>query len=469
MKNFLKYLLIVVICFACMFVYNLFQAPTVVGITKGESNGYYDTYIVNYSNGTKNTITIKNGADGKDAEDISIEDLYIATKTAKGYGDEYTLLDFVEEYLTFSVEEKDEAKAYLGALSTVEVYSEFPTSMNFATFERGSDLAMGSGVIYKPTGATANEYYIITNYHVVYNKDSLTANCIAETVHCFLYGSNIEIDMEELSFGGYDITYGSDAIACEYLGGSMEYDIAVLKVIDHAKITNSNARAVTLCTDDPVVGETVLAVGNPEGLGLSVTKGIISVDSEYVTMLASDESTEITFRAMRMDAPVNGGNSGGGLFNSDGELLGIVNSKLVEESIEGMAFALPVVTSTRLADKIIATNSLQVTKADLGIELMVKSSSAQYDAENLSVTIVEEVCVSKVDKNGASFGNLVVGDKIVSVMVAGELYSIDREFRLDDISWLIEKNTVVVFNVVRASNQVTVPIAIGEEDFKAVI
>ncbi|MBQ7884758.1 MAG: serine protease [Clostridia bacterium] len=471
MKSFFKYALVVIVCFACMFIYNMFQAPTVVGITKGESNGVYDTYIVSYSDGSKNTLTIKNGVDGEDAQDISIDDLYLATKTAKGYGDDYTLLDFIEEYMAFSVEEKDEAKAYLGALSTVEVYCEFPTTLNFSTYDMGYDLTIGSGIIYKPEGAGASEYYVITNYHVVYYSESLTSDCIAEKFNCFLYGSNVEIEEEELSFGGYNFTYGNDAIACEYVGGSMEYDIAVLKVLDSSKITSSNARAVMVNYDDVTVGQTVVAVGNADGLGTSVTRGIISVDNEYVTMLASDEETEITFRAMRTDASVNGGNSGGGLFNVDGELVGIVNSKIVDEEIEGMAFALPAVASIRLADNVIANATLSSKspkKVDLGLTLAVKSSSAQYDGTTLSIKIVEDVYVSKVKANSACHSNLLVGDKLISVLIGGELFKIDREFRLDDLSWLITPNSVVVFNILRSNAEVTVPIAIGAEDFKAV-
>lgn len=471
MKNFFKYVLVVIICFACMFIYNIFQAPTVVGIEKGETNGLYDSYVVTYSNGTKDTITIKNGADGEDADDISIEDLYLATKAAKGYGDEYTLLDFVEEYLSFNIEQKDETKAYLGVLSTVELYCEFSTDLNFSTYETGANLSSGSGVIYQPD-ANVEEYYIITNYHMVYMAESLTTDCIAEKIHCFLYGANVEIEKEPLSFGGYNISYGRDAIECEYLGGSMEYDIAVAKVKDASKITNSNAKPITVCYDDAVVGETVVAIGNPEAEGISVTKGIVSVDSEYVTMTAVDEKTEITFRAMRIDAPVNGGNSGGGLYNTDGELLGIVNAKVVDEEIEGMAFALPAVTSLRLADNIIAntsTSNKSAIRADLGLDLLVKSSSAVYDAQNMTVKIVEDVCVSNIKTNSACYGSLAVGDKIVSVLIGGELYTIDREFRLDDLNWLIEENTVIVFNVVRSNIDKTIPVAIGADDMKAIV
>lgn len=471
MKNFFKYVLVVIICFACMFIYNAFQTPTVVGITKGETNGLYDSYVVTYSDGTKTTITIKNGEDGTDAEDITIEDLYIATKTAKGYGDEYTLLDFVEEYLSFDVEQKDETKAYLGCLSTVVVYSEFPTSINYSTYETGSSMASGAGVIYQPN-KDSSVYYIITNYHMIYSADSISTDRVADKVHCFLYGANVQISATSLRFGGYNYTYGDDAIELEYLGGSMKYDVAVLKVKDSTAITNSNARPITACLEDAVVGETVVAIGNPEGSGMSVTRGIVSVDSEYVTMTAPDNKTEITFRATRIDASVNGGNSGGGLYNTKGELLGIVNSKIVDEKIEGMAYALPAVTCLRLADNIIAnasSSNKSPKKVVFGIELTVKSSSAVYNAENMSTKIVEKVCVSKITTSSICDGALSVGDEIVSILIDGNLYTIDRIYRLDDLSWFIKGNTVVVFNVMRTNINVTVPIAVESDDIQKVI
>lgn len=467
MKKILKYILVVVISFACVFIYNLFQAPTVVGINKIESNGLYDAYVVTYSDGSKDTITIKNG---EDANDITIEDLYYATKEAKGYGDEYTLLDFVNEYLSFNIEQKDEAKAYLGMLSTVEVYCEFQTKLNMQTHQTGSSLSIGSGVIYQPD-KNVSEFYIITNYHVVYMKESLSSDCIADKTHCFLYGDKVEIEEHTVFFGGKKYTYGADAIECEYVGGSMEYDIAVLKVMDSSKISNSHAKPITVCYDDATAGEMVVAIGNPEGLGVSVTKGIVSVDNEYVTMLACDNRTEITFRAMRIDAAVNGGNSGGGLFNAKGELLGIVNSKIVEEGIEGMAFALPAVTSIRLADNVIANASntnKSPQKVDLGLELAVQNSSAVYDTENMTIKIKEEVCVSKINEDSMCQGHLAVGDILLSVLIDGQLYEIDREFRLDDLSWMVRENTIIVFNVKRANINQTIPVAISLSDFKKV-
>lgn len=464
-KDFFKYFMVVLVCLVCMVVYNLCATqPSIVSITKGESNGVYDTYIVKYSNGKADSITIKNGEDGKG---VTVNDLYLATKTALNKGDDYTLLEFINDYMNYTVEERDETKAYVGALSTVEVYCEFPTTIEILTNKKGYSLSTGAGVIYQSEN-DLDSYYIITNYHVVYNRESISTNNIATKITCFLYGSNVEITQKNVNSSSYSYTYGPDGFNCEYIAGSMENDIAVLKVTNPNVITNSSAKAVKVCKDDPVIGETVVAIGNPQGLGTSVTKGIVSVDSEYMTMKASDNVTKITFRAIRIDAPINGGNSGGGLFNTNGELIGIVNSKLQATEIEGMAFALPVNNCIRVVEKIIKNSKLsepiyKATKPKLGISLKINSSKAVYNAETNSIKIVEKIEVDSVDSNSISAGKLFAGDIINSVTIDAVTYEIDRDFRLTELVWLMEKDKVITINVTRLSNNEIVNLVITQD------
>ncbi|MBE7074907.1 MAG: trypsin-like serine protease [Clostridiales bacterium] len=468
MKNFFNYLLVIVFSLLVVIVYNSFLDPSIVGIEKSSVDGVYDTYIITYSNGKTDSLTIKNG---EDAQDITINDLYLATKTALGKGDEYTMLDFINDYLSFTVQEKDEAKAYVGALSTVEVYSEFPMHLDYISHKTSNEMAAGAGVIYKPEGSAENEYYIITNYHVVCDGNSLTENNLATKVTCFLYGSNVEIYETSVSFGGYSYTYGADAINCQLVGGSINYDIAVLKVSNPEKITNSNAKPVTFFEGDAVVGETIVAVGNPGGIGASVTKGIVSLDREERTATASDGITEITFSAIRIDAPINSGNSGGGLFNVNGELLGIVNSKIVDESVEGIAHALPAVMVKRLADNVIenaSTTFVNPKKVDLEIVLGIESSKAEYDAQNLSIKIVEEVYVKTIKTTSVCKQLLYVGDVLQTITIGEKTYNLDRDFRLDDLTWLIQENEVIVFEVLRSNNVVSVPVVITADYIKSV-
>ena len=465
LKEFFKYVIVILVCLACTAIYNAFAAqPSIVGITKGGSNGVYDTYVIKYSNGKSDSITIKNGENGKD---VTVNDLYIATKTALNKGDDYTLLDFINDYMNYTVQERDEAKAYIGALSTVEVYCEFPTTKNLLTGVYGYKASAGGGVIYQQQGDDEN-FYILTNYHVVYNRESLTTDRITTKITCFLYGANVEITQTATSNNGYTYSYGQDGFNCTYIGGSMENDIAVLKVDTPEVIKSSSARAVTISQVDPVIGETIVAIGNPQGLGTSVTKGIVSVDSEYMSMTACDNITKIQFRVIRIDASINGGNSGGGLYNTNGELIGIVNSKLQATEIEGMAFALPVSNCIRVADNIINNSTIYATKPVLGLKTKTNSSKAVYNAETNAIRIVETIEIDSVTEGSICDGKLFAGDIINSVTVSGKTYEIDRDFRLKELVWLMQKDSVVIFNVTRLSNSEVVNIVINEDCFQMV-
>ena len=122
-----------------------------------------------------------------------------------------------------------------------------------------------------------------------------------------------------------------------YLRGTdEEADIAVLKIEPHetltvAKLGYSGALAV---------GEEVIAIGNPLGeLGGTVTNGIISALERAV------EVEGVTMTLLQTNAAINAGNSGGGLFNMAGELIGVVNAKYAAEGVEGLGFAIPIDTA----------------------------------------------------------------------------------------------------------------------------
>ena len=70
-------------------------------------------------------------------------------------------------------------------------------------------------------------------------------------------------------------------------------------------------------------------------------------------MTAADNRTEVSFRVMRVDAPVNSGNSGGGLFDGQGKLIGIVNAKIVDEGVENIGYAIPSNVAVSIANNII--------------------------------------------------------------------------------------------------------------------
>ncbi|MBQ9803189.1 MAG: trypsin-like peptidase domain-containing protein [Clostridia bacterium] len=123
-----------------------------------------------------------------------------------------------------------------------------------------------------------------------------------------------------------------------YLRGTDEAgDIAVLKITPQETLTVAKLG----CSSALLYGEDVFAIGNPLGsLGGTVTEGIISALEREVTM---DDGTVMTL--LQTSAAINSGNSGGGLFNMAGELIGIVNAKYSATGVEGLGFAIPVDTA----------------------------------------------------------------------------------------------------------------------------
>lgn len=224
----------------------------------------------------------------------------------------------------------------------------------------------GSGVIISQDG------YILTCAHVVSGATSV----------------KVQLDNGET----YDATIvGSDSTS----------DIAVIKIeatgLTPAVIGNSDALAV---------GETVVAVGNPLGtLSNSVTDGIISALNREVTV----EDNDMTL--LQTDASISPGNSGGGLFNANGELIGVVNAKSSYSEAEGIGFAIPINTAMEIAQELIQNGA--VARPALGVKIYDVSDAAT--AQQLGVTSTGVYVVEVTAGGGAEAAGVQVGDRIIAV------------------------------------------------------
>lgn len=329
----------------------------------------------------------------------------------------------------------DSDRAYnLALLSAVSIYCDFTVSGSWGRTETAT--SAGSGVIYQ-LDQEAGDAYIITNYHVVYAADSREG--ISKDITVYLYG----------------MEYTDYAIEATYVGGAMNYDVAVLRVEDSEVLKNSEARAVSVAdSNDIVVGGSVVAIGNPEAGGISVTRGIISVDSEELTMTGADDRTQVTFRTIRIDAAVNEGNSGGGLFNAAGQLIGIVNAKIIADGIEGIAYAIPSNIAVGVAQNII-DNSSRIDYTDgvwrclLGVMVGGVESRRVVDEEQGIVTIVETVSVSEVVEGGLGEGVLEEDDILISATINGKVYEITRTFVVVDAMLNVRVGDTVTLQIER--------------------
>ncbi len=348
----------------------------------------------------------------------------------------------------------DTLAASKALLSVVSIYATFDvpytTRVGWGSYQQGvtQSTQAGAGVIYRLEKDLGNAY-IITNYHVVYNASGSPS--ISESLQLFLYG------MEGSQY----------AIPATYVGGSMTYDIAVLKVENSQVLRQSAAlEATTANSDDVSVLETAIAIGNPEGRGVSATLGHVNVDSEYLTMTAADGKTSINMRLMRIDTAVNGGNSGGGLFNNKGELIGIVNAKLQDSSIDNIGYAIPSNIATAVADNILFYNDGKMYRSLLNVQVKTVESSAVYDTENGKVHIRETVAVDEIATVNPVSAQLCVDDVIVSIEIAGKTYEVNRLYNVIDAMLHAKVGDTVVVHYVRAGVEGQTAVVTLDDSFK---
>lgn len=454
MKNKLKYIVIVLVFIPCLFIFSACsRAPYVVGIERSSSStAMTDVYTITYSDGSTDSFSVTNGEDGKD---LNIEDIYNVAKE-KGYSG--TFLEFLELYLDMDIPTDNSACINKSLMSVVSVYSEFNyESGNFLSTQKNSAVGYGSGVVYK-LDKTAGDMYIITNYHVLYA--SVGSSCVfASDIKLSLYGNTLSFDWPTnkdgshvLGANGYPlIEYDGDYLSCDYVGGSLLYDIAVLKVSNSSVVKNSGLIQARIGnSDDIIVGQEAIAIGNPQNLGIGATQGVVTVASEYaITTLANGQYAQS--RVIRMDTAVNGGNSGGGLFNAKGELIGIVNSKLIDEKIENIGYAIPSNIATSVADNIIKNSGSQekkAYKATMGITLDAQNARAAYDENTGRVILTEDVYIDSVVENSlAEQAGIKKGDKITAMTVKGQKYTITRLHHVVDLGWKLEAGDVVSFTI----------------------
>lgn len=311
----------------------------------------------------------------------------------------------------------------------------------------------GSGVIFK-LDKNAGTAYVVTNYHVVYASST---GRVSSEIYCFLYG------ME-----GYE----EGAMTAEYVGGSMLYDLAVLKISESRILVESNAtEAVFADSDRLAVLDTVIAVGNAEGDGISATVGYLNVDSEYISLLASDERTRISLRVMRTDAAVNPGNSGGGLFNASGEVVGIVNAKSGDDSIDNIGYAIPSNVALNIIENIMdycdGTTKTCVYRCLLGITVTSQNPYTVYDKESGKITKCEEVAIVELTEGAPVTGKLKAGDIITSITIDGVENPVTRRHHIIDCMLDARAGSEIKITVLRGEKQITVTITATESMLEA--
>lgn len=369
---------------------------SVTSINKTASYSTEDVYTVTYSDGTSSDFTVQNG------KDVSVQDLFERYK--QEYGDTLTYDEFLKKYLTFTSESSESVvgKALLSSfkISTANSYGA----------------AAGSAVLYA-VNEEKNDAYILTNYHVTYVSNSYGNGALATSISCALFGND------------------TATFSCTYIGGCASSDIALVRArLSELKTINDNIKPVTLSSDYSV-GETVYAIGNTDGKGISATRGIISVDSENVDMSIGNKTR--SHRVMRIDAAIYHGNSGGGLFNVNGELVGITNGG--NETEQNINYAIPLSVVKGTADNILHyyadgnSSTSGAYKIMLGVNIKTQNSRYIYNESSGKGHVEEEIVVTGVTASSiASSLGLWTSDILTEVIVNETSFPIYRSHDIYD-------------------------------------
>ncbi len=283
------------------------------------------------------------------------------------------------------------AKAVLPAMVQLTGTTTVTSSTFFGYGQSYEADTSGTGII---VGQNETELLVLTNAHVIESVNNLTCTFTdGESVSATVKGSKSDKDVAVVAVNLSDIKASTlSSIAIAELGDS----------------------------DDVVVGQDVVAIGNALGEGQSVTNGIISALNRSITV------DNTTFEGLFMtNAAINSGNSGGALLNADGKVIGINFAKTSEDGVEGMAYSIPISNVRELIDNLMNRETrTKVAAADqsyLGISAIdITSTMASYYGypEGIQIRTVTEG--SAAEKAGLGKYDIIVSfdDQTVTSMSA---------------------------------------------------
>lgn len=305
----------------------------------------------------------------------------------------------------------------LGCKQAVGITTEI-TSTNYFGMKSTSAVS-GSGFIVTSDG------YIVTNYHVI--SDAYT--------------------------GGYKVsvmTYDGKKYDAEIKGVEESNDIAVLK------INATGLSAATLGNSDNLqVGETIYAIGNPLGeLSYTMTDGMVSALDRDITTQDSTTGETTTNNMFQISAAVNEGNSGGPVYNTKGEVVGIVTAKYSSSGVEGLGFAIPINDVSDIVDQIIKQGYVS-GKSSLGIRVQtVDSAVAQYYNMVEGAYVASVTSGSCSDKAGIKVGDIITAVNDKKVTSSSELATAKKNYKAGE---------TITLKVYRQGGYIDVKVTLDEE------
>ena len=264
----------------------------------------------------------------------------------------------------------------------------------------------GSGVVIDSRG------YIVTNYHVIAGAEEFRV-----------------------------IFHDDSEASATVVGSDQRTDLALLKV------EKDGLTAAAFADDSPAVGDAAYAIGSPGGLDFAgtVTKGIVSALDRQITI------DNQTMTLLQIDAAVNPGNSGGGAFDANGNLIGIVNAKSTGSNIDNLGFAIPVNTAKAVINDIIQYGYVtgRISTGFEPIDLTDRATAISYRVSRTGIYVY------KVTDTTSQFRS---GDLLVSM--DGTVIS-----SMSDYNSVVDAHKIgdtIDVTIIRNGEQKTVTLTFGE-------
>ena len=316
------------------------------------------------------------------------------------------------------------AFAEAAELSPADLYEQNVNSTVGITISGETSSRYGYGYTYQASGSgfiITSDGYILTNYHVISGSKTVTV-----------------------------ATYDHNTYDAKVIGYDASNDIAVIK------IDAENLKPVTLGDSDTLrVGESVYAIGNPLGeLTFSLTGGIVSALSRNVQTEAGTSMSLI-----QTDCAINSGNSGGALFNTRGEVIGITNAKYSssgmssEAEIDNIGFAIPINSVKRIVTSIIENG--YVLKPYIGISVSPLSEETAKVTGIKAGAVVQDVTAdAPADKAGLKNHDVIVKVGDTDINDSNDLVQVISKSDPGD---------VLTFYIYRQGQEITLDVEIGSK------
>lgn len=291
--------------------------------------------------------------------------------------------------------------------SVVEITASVQTNSYFYFGGTSKSVSKGSGVIISEDG------YIVTNEHVI-------SGVVDEDAIVVKLSSNEEM-------------------VAKLIGYDTKTDLALLKID-----ANNLSYATLVDSSTLLLGQDAIAIGNPLGNGISCSNGIVSALEKEIYI------NNVYLTVIQTNAAVNAGNSGGGLFDINGNLIGIVNAKTSSSSmnvVEGMAYAIPSNTVIRIIQDI-KENGYVKERAAFGIKV---ATNSYYNVNGVLVSEVIEG--SSAEKVGIKANDTITSINDVPVTSYADLAKILETKSIGD---------VVKVSIIRDSQELTIDVTLQE-------